>query len=215
MPDFAIKTNERVTTLGKTGSGKTFLNRLLCLGIPRLVVFDPKGTMGDPQVLKAWNMETWTDAGARKLREGKPVRLRVPPADFGADPYAHWLPYMQAIYEAGDCTLYIDEVYGVNKPGSLPGPELSALYTRGRELGIGVFASSQRPTLIPLFLLTEVEWIFCFRLLWEGDQQRMIQLMKLPRSPDPQDPLPIPDLYGYWLFNTVWRTPVYSRGIGQ
>lgn len=213
MPDYAIKTNERLTLIGKTGSGKTYLARLLTLGIPRLVVFDPKGTFGDPKVMAAWRLENWSDTGARKLAEGKAVRLRVPPADFGGDIFGHWIPYMEAIYRAGDCTLYIDEIYGVNKPGSMPSPELAALYTRGRELGIGVFGASQRPTLIPLFLLSEVEWLFCFRLLLEADQQRMMQLMKIPPSGDQLDPLPIPDEYGYWFFNTSWRAPVYSRGV--
>lgn len=210
MPDFAIKTNERVTLVGKTGSGKTFLARLLVLRIPRLVVFDPKGTMADPAVLKAWNLENWSKEGARKLAEGKPVRLRVPPADFGADQFTHWLPYMEAIYYAGDVTLYMDELYGVNKPGVAPGPELSALYTRGRELGIGVFAATQRPTLIPLFTLSEVEWIFCFRILVPHDVARMAAIMQVR-----PEVLTFPNPHGYWLFNTEWDSPVYSRGVGQ
>lgn len=205
--DYAIRTNERVTIVGKTGSGKTYLARLLTLGIGRLVVFDPKGTMGDPAVLKAWNLENWSADGARKLRAGKPVRLRVAPAQIGDDIYAHWIPYMLAIYEAGDCTLYIDEIYGVTRPN--PSPELAALYTRGRELGIGVFAATQRPTMFPLILLSEAEWTFTFRLRLPMDIERMAMLMQM----DPAT-LSFPAKYGYWLFNAEWDAPIYSRGVG-
>jgi DNA helicase HerA-like ATPase len=156
-----------VAFVGKTGSGKTYAAKLLSAQLPRLVVFDPKGTLYDA----GWNLEEWNDGTAKRLEKGKPVRIRIAaPLD------NNWEPYFRDCYFAGNCTVYIDELYGVLERANA-GDYLRALYTRGRELNIGVWASTQRPSWVPLFALSEADWIFLFRLQMETDRKRMSEIM--------------------------------------
>ena len=120
-----IRTDERVLLAGQTGSGKSYMVRALAARIPRLVVLDPKGTIPED----GWtDLEDWSLHAERQLQTGKPVRIRVPPhgpelsARESAD---YWEPYLLACYYAGDCTVYIDEMYGVSPPGRAPSPQRS------------------------------------------------------------------------------------------
>ena len=210
MAQLVIKSNERIALVGKTGSGKTYMARQLTIGLTRLVVLDPKGTIGLATGRDGWNVEDWSRAGAKRLADGAPVRLRVPgPGPDDPDPFGYWMPFLRELFNAGDCALYIDEMFAVNRPGTFPSAELMALYTRGRELGIGVFAATQRPSLVPLVMLSECEWLFTFRLLLEQDRKRMAEICGTAVLA----PVPPDQLHGYWLYNTAWGAPVYSSGL--
>jgi hypothetical protein len=202
-----IQSSDRLLLTGQTGSGKSFMARHLARNIPRLICLDPKGTMPED----GWDtLEDWSEKGARKLAAGKAVRLRVPPHGpeiDAAEVSRYWEPFFLAAYYARDCTVYIDEMYGVSPPGRAPTPSLTSLYTRGRGLGIGIWAATQRPVWLPLFALSESTWFFCFRLLLEQDRVRMSQMM------GPNVLEPVPDEYGYHLFRVGWRESIYSRGL--
>src|SRR5437868_3266777 len=155
--------------------------------ITRMVVFDPKGAFPGLQAPE-WNLETWSERGRRKLLAGEDVRLRVPaPLD------GNWAPYLQACWDAGDVLVYIDEIYGVVPPGKRPPDELVALYTRGREKGIGVWGATQRPVWVPLFCLSEADWIMTFRLNLPDDRRRIAQIC----GEDIETPIPI---YAFWIY---------------
>jgi ABC-type dipeptide/oligopeptide/nickel transport system ATPase component len=162
-----VKANERVAFVGKTGSGKTFAAMLMLASIPRVIVCDPKGTLAGNLDLQEWNKNN-----VRKFENGDDIRLRIPaPID------NNWEPYFETCYETGNCTVYIDELYGVLNMRRLPPRYLTALYTRGRELNIGVWSATQRPTWVPLFALSEADWLFVFRLQLDADRRRMAEIM--------------------------------------
>jgi hypothetical protein len=186
-----------VIITGKTGSGKTFLARYLLLPIKRLIVLDPKSLLGTPE----WRLEDWSKAGYKRLLAGKQARLRVPYPDDG-----DWRPYLQAAWEAGDCTLYIDEVYGVVEPYRRPPSELVALYTRGRERRIGVWGVAQRPVAIPIFCISEADDFFIHRLQNKDDRQRMAEYT----APIVEEPIPKRDRWGFWTYETAWDEPIYT-----
>lgn len=188
-----VRGDERVAFVGKTSSGKTFAAEALANPLPRMVVLDPKGMLRNQ-----WGLTDWDGNQAKLLAKGKPCRIRVP-APFDGD----WEPYLKASYFAGGVTVYIDEVYGVVPPGRNPSEYLTALYTRGRELGIGVWAATQRPSKIPLFVLSEAEWSFVFRLLLLKDRQRMQET--IGRIPE----VPAKDDHGFWLYHSSWNSPIY------
>lgn len=165
-PDLSISGDDRVAFIGKTGCGKTYAAAKLAATLPRLVVLDPKGMLRGK-----WQLEEWGPKAIRKLRRGEAVRVRVP-APFGND----WEPILAECYAAGNLTVYIDEVYGVTHNGQA-GPWLTALYTRGRELKIGVWAATQRPRRIPLFVLSESEWTLAFRLKLPDDAKLVRELI--------------------------------------
>jgi hypothetical protein len=196
MPAIAVQSNQRVALVGKTASGKTYFARHLCAPLPRLIVFDPKGTLNTPE----WNLGSGGDV-IRRLKAGKPGRLRVP-APFNGD----WTPYLRLVWSLKNITLYIDEIYGVIEPGHKPPAEFSALYTRGRELGIGVWGATQRPVWVPIFCLSEAEWLFVFRLSMKSDRQRLMEFG------DESGMLgnPIRDEHGFMTYNPAWRKPIYT-----
>lgn len=199
--------DERAIIVGQTGSGKTYMARQLLLDAKRLVVLDPKGMLRSPvepeepdDAYEDWRLTEWSDAGAKKLSSGDPIRLRVA-APLDGD----WSEVLWAVYRAGNCVLYIDEIYGVVPPGRRPPDALTAIYTRGRELGIGAYGCSQRPTWIPLTLISEAYWFFCFRLMQDADRRRMAEFM------GPSVLTPITDRYGFWTYNVFWDQPVYTK----
>lgn len=194
MAGISIDSSDRVAIFGQTGSGKTFLARYLLARVKRLVVFDPKGTLRGQ-----WRLAEWSDRTRSDLLDGDPVRVRVPAPLDGV-----WDDYLWDVYEAGNVTVYVDEMYGVVPIGKRPPDALNALYTRGRELGIGVVAVSQRPLWIPKQMISESSWFFGFRLMLEDDRRELAQIM----GPDVLERTT--DRYGFWTFHAEWDRPIYT-----
>lgn len=198
MPPIVLQSNERVLITGKTGSGKTYLAHYITRELKRLVVLDGKGT------LKDWNLEEWSKDAERRMLQGEPVRLRaiVP---LGDDPVVFWDKVITSCYYAGNVTLYIDELYAVSPPNKKPLDSLWAVYTRGRELGVGVWSSTQRPVWIPLFALSEAEHFFMFRLQLMEDRQRIAAFMssEVLRT--------ITDKHGFFYMRADMDEPIYTE----
>lgn len=206
--DINPESSDRGIVIGQTGSGKTYFMRQLLLSVKRLVVLDAKGTLGGKDASGGnWHLENWSRAAARDLKKDRPVRIRVPPqiwSDPRKNPYT---PYLWKVYEAGNAVLYIDENNGVTPPRRPASLALNAIYTRGRELGIGAWTCSQRPAFIPLEVISEAQWFFLFRVLLDEDRRRMSGFMGRQVLSE------IPDEYGFWYYHVSWREPVYSAGI--
>lgn len=191
-----IKSNDRLFITGKTGSGKTFLAKYLTANLNRLVVLDGKGT------LDSWDLELYDEKNKRRLIENKPVRTRVvynPQYTL----QENWNDILETVYLSGNCTIYIDELYTVVPPGKNPNNYLTGIWTRGRELNIGGWASTQRPASIPFIVITESEFFFMFRLLMEEDKIRMSTFMGKSVLE------PIKDKYGFYYYDALEDNPIY------
>jgi hypothetical protein len=139
-----------------------------------LIVADVKGTIAPGE----WGLDAVTMAdGLDRLGAGKPCRFRVPNLLTGAA----WEDFFWSIYRLRNVVLYLDEVYDVGPPLGSPG--LRALYTRGRELGIGVVASTQRPRFIPGFVLSEAEWLVAFQTRMPQDAELLTKLTGIEIAP--------------------------------
>lgn len=177
--DIQIPENARTFIAGQTGSGKTFLAKKLLEDAPRLIVIDSKHNL-----LKDMHLEKSTHKLWSQFMRGKDARIQVKTPRNLNDRAV--MAYCEAIFRrvemATDCLVYIDEGMHITVPGIDP-PVLKGLYTRGREAvlrdnkiiagNIGVIACSQRPSRIPLFMITESEYKFCFRLMNPDDRKRM------------------------------------------
>lgn len=198
MPgSFSIKTRDRLFIAGKTGVGKTYLVKHLTQNVQRLVLIDGKGTLTD------WNTVTFEE-GKRALRMGEPVRIRAIPGR-NDEPSEYWPSVFGECYDAGNLTIYIDELFAIVQPGHNAPKELWALYTRGREFGIGVWASTQRPVWIPLVAISEAEHFILFRLVLEEDRRKMAAFMGTEVLE------PIRDEHGFFYMRSEWDRPVYYR----
>lgn len=187
-----IKSNSRVALVGATGTGKTFLARYMLQNVTRLLVLDPKSTLRG-----RWGLDEWTNKSRRALYKGEPLRARV-----SAEPGESGL-YESVLfdaYHAGNVLIYIDEVYGIAPVGTRPGEYLTAVYTRGRELGVGVVAATQRPAWVPLFIFSEADSYILFRLKLEADKRRMAEFMGAEVLE------PITDPHGFWVYQNDWIT---------
>jgi hypothetical protein len=185
-----------VFACGKTGSGKTYLMERLTRSIKRLVVLDGKGTLGSWDLLE-WNRET-----RAMLKNQEEVRVRVR-WDIGQDVFEFWEEVMEEVYNAGNVTMYCDELYALTDKPGLVQPALRAIYTRGRELGIGAWSCTQRPFSVPLVTLSETEHFFMFRLTMDDDRSRMAEFMtQAVREP-------IQDRHGFWYMFAEDDAPRY------
>lgn len=193
-----LKTNERILIVGKTGSGKTYLAKYLTKKANRLIVMDAKVTLTD------WNLEPWSSSVRSSMLRGEPFRARVIPP-LNGDITEYWEAVLSDCYKAGNLVVYIDELYSICPPNQKPMNVLWSMYTRGRELGIGVWSSSQRPAWIPLFALSEAEHFFNFRLQLEEDRKRMAAFMGMEVQKT------ITDIHGFYYSMAAWDRPVYYK----
>ena len=193
-----IYDNQRGFITGKTGSGKTFFARHITRTLPRLVVFDPKFTLAD------WGLEAWNRETRRALSEGDPIQLRVTWTERG-ESTVFWEDVMWEVLEAGNCLLYIDELYSLSAQGKWIPEALQRIYTQGRELGVGAIGVAQRPRFIPQFVITECEWFMRFRLQKKDDRMYMSEFM----GDEVIERIPASDPHGFWYYNVGWNEPLY------
>jgi energy-coupling factor transporter ATP-binding protein EcfA2 len=194
-----ILTDERVFICGKTGSGKTTLAKWLTKSVSRLIVLDSKGTLGN------WNLAPFDREAREKWEGGERCRVRVvaPLDDLDSEEGFDWSEVFAFALSVGNVTLYIDELFAIVEPGRRASNAMSACYTRGREFGIGVWASTQRPSWVPMFTISESEHYFLFRLTLAKDRQTMAAFMT------EQVETPIQDPHGFYYMNAQDDAPKY------
>ncbi len=105
------------------------------------------------------------------------------------------------VYERRHTFVYIDELTAVTR-SALSYPQwLRAIYVQGRSMGIGILAATQRPTLIPLFCLSEAQKFWSFYLLLHADRKRMAEWMGPRAEEEPRE------MYGFYYKDTLTREP--------
>jgi len=196
-----LRSDDRIFLCGKTGSGKTFAAHKICLALKRLVVLDPKGRIDADE----WNLRPWDRETRTLLANGEAIRTLIR-APIGPGAEETWDRAYLAVLNAGNVTLYIDEVYGVVETAR-PSPYLTAVWTRGRELGIGAYAASQRPAWVPIVMMSEAEHFFVFRLTVGDDRRRIAEFL------GPQAMEVIKDKHGFLYARAEWDNPVYLASL--
>lgn len=164
---------DRALIIGQTGSGKTTLARTLLNQRRYVVILDTKGQIRWPEFELIRNANDLAATKTEKI-------LFIPPYEWTRntseiDAFFRW------IYERQHTTVYIDELAAVTEGDQYPF-HLGACFMRGRELGIEVWASTQRPLRIPQVALSESEHVYCFRLRLPQDRQRVEAVGGIPQS---------------------------------
>jgi len=158
---------ERAVIMGMTGSGKTVLAEQLLKHRRFVVVHDFKHS---PSISK-WNgYKQYTKLS--DLIRAKEEKLIYTPDHTEIENEEIINAFFRWIFERRNTTLYVDEVYGVCPNGRAPFYYNSCI-VQGRELGISVFSSTQRPKRIPQTVLSESDNYYVFRLLLPDDRDKV------------------------------------------
>lgn len=204
-----IAPNSRTFIVGMTGSGKTYLAKQMLVATRRLIVFDTKENLAKPMNLQRGTYKNWS-----RFIRGLSLRIQVKDSPENENRAEYFNKMCYRIRESANCMLYIDEVLDVLGSSYNPEYHLRSLFSKGREPitnsrgeivsgNIGVVASTQRPSRIPLIMLTEAENIFCFRLQNPDDRKTIAGYMGLSELPQ------IHDEHGFYYFNKSMAEPVY------
>lgn len=156
--------DDRAVLIGQTGTGKTFLAQYILQMRERVWVFDWKGFIKWPtyQIVST----------IKDLLETEHPRVIFKPKENDLEDFDLFNHFFKAAYLTGDLTVYVDEVTGVTKNQVIP-RYYKALLVQGRERGIGVLSSTQRPSFIPGFVMSETEHTYCFFLKMGGDKEKV------------------------------------------
>jgi hypothetical protein len=179
---------QRVFVAGMTGCGKTTLVHEYLENRENVIVYDWKGTM-KTTLWRGYERVTTLKALVKKGENNKRYKrlLYAPIAqELNWDYYEAFFKwcFMRAPEKGGFLqSVYIDEATAVSEGNSIP-EYYRALLTRGRDRGIEVISSSQRPTGIPQWILSESEYHFVFRLQMRQDREKMGETISLADEED-------------------------------
>ena len=165
-----IRAGERLSLMGRSGSGKTYLGRwFMARSGLKWVVLDTKHDPAFDKYVAKGGLLTMQEI-ARAFKERTIVVVR-PNGPENKPPILD--AYLNDLHEAFEnFGINIDETYQVAL-GSRPGPGLTGLITRGRVRGQAVICGSQRPSWVPRFCFSEANYFAVMSLNTEDDREKI------------------------------------------
>lgn len=154
--------------VGQTGSGKTTLARFLLSTRKFVVVLDTKGTCDASNGWKGYERHT---SLVRVLESQHPKLIYAPNMQEMQDKELID-DFFRFVYIRRNTTVYVDEAAHITEPQQIS-PYYFGVLTRGRELNIECWSSSQRPSGIAQVLLSEAEHYYVFRLQLVTDSKKV------------------------------------------
>ena len=162
--DFLPGYTDRAVFIGQTGSGKTTLVRHLLKWRRYTVVYDAKGNIDWPEFTVYTSLDGLINAEEEKLIYKPDL------ADL--DNFDNIEAFFEWIYFRKNTLVYVDETYTVVKRSVAPF-YYKGILTRGRERNTQLWSATQRPSQIPLEIISESEHCYCFRLQLDRDRERI------------------------------------------
>ena len=203
-----IKSNDHVFVAGRTGSGKTFLVRKYLPGYEYVAVLDTKGLMNWEEIPKE---ELTVINQLHQLDKVKTKKVIYRPS-FNEMEIEYYDTFFKWVYQRGNTNLWIDELMSVCENATSIPEYLKACYTRGRELGIGVWGLSQRPKMIPIVCMSEATHFFIFDLNIVEDRDRLVKIAGA------EDLYIRPSYYSkrcFWYYHVEWDEPKLAELIEE
>jgi len=172
MAKFRLPTNsQRVTVVGRTGSGKTWFGAWLIEKAPfecqPYVIVDYKGDA----LLQS--IEGIREIGLNEAPPTKPGLYTVKPLLHEENAMEEWL---WKVWQKEGVGLYFDEAFMLPNSGYSRRGALQAILTQGRSKRIPVISLVQRPSQISLFVFSEADYYAVFYLNRRQDRKTMNDL---------------------------------------
>ncbi len=173
MHDFRFPSrSQRVTIVGRTGSGKTYKGAWLLshahFDKQPYVIVDYKGDA----LLNS--VERIREIGVHEALPKQPGLYIVHPTIHDHDSTEDWL---WRVWKREKIGLYFDEAYMLPNSGYTRRGALQAILTQGRSKQIPVISLVQRPSQISLFVMSEADFYSVFHLQRWQDQKTMSDLL--------------------------------------
>lgn len=184
------RSGEHVSAIGPTGAGKTHL--LLPL-LARSVNDERRGYVTvmkprDKTVSRFMEAHKWKrilsypppPSPARVVGEGPPGYVVWPTHTHNpeADEVRHEQIFRKMhrdLYVKGDAIIFDDEAVSLVREMSLQ-PDLVRIWTKGRSVGCGLWAATQRPSLVPLEMYDQATHLFLAYDPDERNQKRFAEI---------------------------------------
>lgn len=174
--DLRVKNGARGAIIGQTGTGKSFLARRLLPKNGPLAIIDPKRQF-------ECDLPVFESVKAIHFRRPKRFIYRPKPEEF-LD-LSRLSEVYKYCYEKGGFFVYTDDAVGVIDRNKYP-QYLAICYQMGRQKGLTMLSSFQRPARVPLFLVSESSQFYCFRLTL-GNDVKTVQEYCYGYTPDLAD----------------------------
>lgn len=170
-----IQANEHVFVAGKTGTGKTFFVKKYLANYKNVTVLDTKGLIDwneipDEEVSIIKNIKDIYHLDTPK------IIYRPCWEEMNQECYNEFFKF---VYESGEMIVWIDEVMSIATNNVIP-EFYKACLTRGREMNIGVWSLTQRPSTIPVLTMSESKHFIIFDLNMPQDRERITLITGQP-----------------------------------
>ncbi len=210
---FNISPADRVSVVGKTGSGKSVLVKRLLKAMEKeaqklnfyypIIILDNKGS---PKTFQGFGKRI------KKLKDLKPslakgltiIVYSPQEAERNVHYYAGFFEYLYKLNEP--MLVYVDEFTLLGKGENIP-EYVEKFYKQGRERLQALWGATQNPVYLPHDFLSQADHYFVFDLLNKADRERIASMAgdQLKKRPE--------EIHGFWYFGTSQRNPEYFPNI--
>jgi len=162
-----LKSNERLFICGHTGSGKSYLLTRIVKGYKRVIFIDPKHEHSLNGSVLVYDVK-----GCVNAMKNEQFFVHYKPVEFDSEIINELCKH---VYELGNCLVVFDEV------SRFAYPRVTEYHDRlirmGRSRGIGVWHTSQRPSFVDNYVISESEHVISFSLSIEADRDKLRGVM--------------------------------------